>query len=63
MNKEIIMELEILFNRMKENSEVEITFSKLIYSITNNMSRSELFNLTDNDIIKHIRKIQLVESC
>lgn len=60
--KEIIMELEILKTRIEKYSDEPVTFSKLIYTITNKMNRTELFGMTDEELIKHIQKLQILES-
>lgn len=60
--KEILMELEILKNRMEKDSSFEISFSKILYSITRTIDKGILFNMTDEELIKHIQKIQILES-
>ena len=60
--KEIIMELEILKSRMEKNTDDEISFSKILYSITRTIDKGSLFNMTDEALIKHIQKIQILES-
>lgn len=60
--KEIFMELEILKNKIDSSSNTNNSFAKVIYSITNKLKRSELFEMTDEELIKHIQKIQIIES-
>lgn len=68
--REILMEIELLYNKMNEvNYEnesklgnINIPFSKILYAITRNYSKEELFNIGDKDLIQLIRKIQLIES-
>ena len=64
------MEIELLYNKMNEvNYEnesklgnINIPFAKILYAITRNYSKEELFNIGDKDLIQLIRKIQLIES-
>lgn len=41
---------------------VDIPFSEIIFAITNKIKRSDLLNMTDQDLIKHIQFVQLLES-
>jgi hypothetical protein len=67
--KEILLEIELLFNKMNEvNDDTErefgnddIPFAKILFAITRSLERKELFGLTDQQLIKHIQKIQLIE--
>ena len=67
---EIIMELQLLYNKMNEaNSEVEgilgneeLPFSKVLYAVTRNIKNSDLFDMTDEELLKHIQITQLIES-
>lgn len=67
---EIIMELQLLYNKMNEaNSEVEgilgneeLPFSKVLYAVTRNIKNSDLFDMTDEELLKHIQRTQLIES-
>ena len=67
--KEILLEVELLFNKMnevnhgteKEFGNDDIPFSKILFAITRGLDRDELFGLTDQQLIKHIQKIQLIE--
>lgn len=60
--KEIIMEIEILRLKMGNYTEDKIPFAKVLYAMTSKLSRSELFDMTDEEFIRHIQKIQLLES-
>lgn len=73
MNKEILMELEILrqkmektrvelFNNLEYNIHRDISFAELIFAITNKITRSELLKMSDLEFIEHIQKIQILES-
>jgi len=67
---EIIMELQLLYNKMNEaNSEVEcilgneeLPFSKVLYAVIRNIKNSDLFDMTDEELLKHIQRTQLIES-
>ena len=67
---EIMMEITLLFNKMNEvncDNEMhfgnsEISFSKIIYAITRGLNKEELFRMTNEELIRHIQKIQLIES-
>lgn len=60
--KEIIMEMEILRLRMQNYSDTEISFAKVLYAVTNKLNRSTIFEMTDEELVKHIQKIQILES-
>lgn len=60
--KEILMELEVLRQKMEKYTENEIPFSKIIYAITNKLERNVLFNMSNKELISHIQKIQMLES-
>ena len=65
-----MMEIALLFNKMNEvngDNEMhfgngEISFSKIIYAITRGLNKEELFGMTNEELIRHIQKIQLIES-
>lgn len=59
--KEILMELEILRERMEKHSD-DISFCQILYSITRTLNKSDLLKMTEEDLIKHIQKIQILES-
>ena len=64
------MELQLLYNKMNEaNSEVEgilgneeLPFGKVLYAVTRNIKNSDLFDMTDEELLKHIQRTQLIES-
>ena len=66
---EIIMELQLLYNKMNvANNEVEeelgnkeIPFSKVLYAVTRNIKNSDLFNMDNETLLRHIQKLQLIE--
>ena len=66
---EIIMELQLLYNKMNAaNNEVEeelgnkeIPFGKVLYAITRNIKNSDLFDMDNATLLRHIQKIQLIE--
>ena len=66
---EIIMELQLLYNKMNvANNEVEeelgnkeIQFGKVLYAITRNIKNSDLFDMDNATLLRHIQKIQLIE--
>lgn len=66
---EIIMELQLLYNKMNAaNNEVEeelgnkeIPFGKVLYAITRNVKNSDLFDMDNATLLRHIQKIQLIE--
>lgn len=68
--KEVMMELELLYNKMQEsNKEVEIElknedipFAKILFAVIRGIQKSDLFDMNDEDLINHIRKIQILES-
>lgn len=60
MNEEVLMELKILYQKISKTGKP--TFGKLLYSITKNLSKSDLFEISDNELIEHIRKVQIIES-
>ena len=67
--REIIMELQLLYNKMNAaNNEVEeelgnkeIPFGKVLYAITRNIKNSDLFDMDNATLLRHIQKIQLIE--
>ena len=66
---EIITELQLLYNKMNAaNNEVEeelgnkeIPFGKVLYAITRNIKNSDLFDMDNATLLRHIQKIQLIE--
>lgn len=66
---EIIMELQLLYNKMNVvNNEIEeelgnkeIPFGKVLYAITRNIKNSDLFDMDNATLLRHIQKIQLIE--
>ena len=64
--KEILMEIELLFFKMTEvNKEYEqsvgneeLPFGKVLYALTRD---KKFFNMDNNELIKYIQKIQLIE--
>lgn len=72
--KEILKELEILRERMEQSrsefyknnpelsKEIDIQFPELIFAITSKLTRSELLEMTNQDLIRHIQYIQILES-
>ena len=74
--KEILMELEILREKMEKSRiefhmnsgeydkdlKVDISFPELIFAITNRIKRSDLLEMTNQDLIRHIQYIQILES-
>ena len=68
--KEILMEINLLYNKMNEvNNENEvllgnedIPFSKVLLAITRGISNDVLFEMSNEELISHIQKIQLIES-
>ena len=67
--REIIMELQLLYNKMnaannkveEELGNEEIPFSKVLYAVTRNIKNSDLFNMDNETLLRHIQKIQLIE--
>ena len=47
---------------MKTSQLDKIDFAKVIYAITNKLTRGELFNMSNEELKKHIQKIQILES-
>ena len=63
MIKEILREIEVLEEKILKTSQLDkIDFAKVIYAITNKLTRSELFNMSNEEFKKHIQKIQILES-
>ena len=61
--KEILREIEVLEEKILKTSQLDkIDFAKVIYAITNKLTRSELFNMSNEEFKKHIQKIQILES-
>ena len=61
--KEILREIEVLEEKILKTSQLDkIDFAKVIYAITNKLNRSELFNMSNEELKKHIQKIQILES-
>ena len=66
---EIIMELQLLYNKMNAaNNEVEeelgnkeIPFSKVLYAVTRNIKNSDQLNMDNETLLRNIQKIQLIE--
>ena len=57
--KEILREIEVLEEKILKTSQLDkIDFAKVIYAITNKLTRSELFNMSNEELKKHIQKIQ-----
>ena len=59
--KEILMELDILRERMEKHSD-DISFCQILNSITRTLNKSDLLKMTEEDIKKHIQKIQIIKS-
>lgn len=70
MFREIIMEIELLYKKMWEvNKDIEtvagnkeMPFAKVIYAMTKGVEPQHLFNMNDEEFIRHIQKIQFKES-
>lgn len=60
MNQEIINELKILHDRLSLSGES--TFGRIILALTLGVRRSELFDMSDRDFVKHIQRVQLRET-
>ena len=39
----------------------EVTFGRLLFALTRNLSHDDLLNMTDVEMKKHIQKIQVIE--
>lgn len=59
---EIIEELKVLKNKIDETSQEENPFAKTIFAVVRGLSPSRLFEMTDEEFIEHIHKIQIEES-
>lgn len=59
---EIIEELKVLKKKIDETSQKNTPFAMTLYAITRSLSKSELYEMTDEDLIKHIQKMQIIES-
>lgn len=70
MFREILMEIELLYKKMWEvNKDIEtvagnkdMPFAKVIYALSKKVDSQELFNMSDEEFIRHIQKVQLKES-
>lgn len=68
--KEALMEIELLYKKIEEvNRDVEkelkneeLPFGKVLVAILNRTTKTELFNMSDEELVNHIRKIQILES-
>lgn len=60
INKEILLELDVLVNKLSKTGEV--TFGKLLLSLTLGKTRSQLYDMNDQEFIKHIQNVQLRET-
>ena len=60
--KEIFMEMELLKNKIDAATGKENSFGKVIYSIINKLSKEDLFNMTDEQLIRQIQRAQIIES-
>lgn len=62
---EVLLELKILYEKMQENNRLfseNFNISKMLFALTYGISRDQMFNMTNNEFIEHIRKVQIVES-
>lgn len=41
--------------------EENISFGRLLYSITKDLTNNDLLTLSDDELVKHIQKIQIIE--
>lgn len=39
----------------------EITFGNILHLLTKNLSKDQLMDITDKEMLKHINKIQIIE--
>lgn len=39
----------------------EVTFGRLIFAITRGLQQSRLLEMTDEELLKHIQKVQILE--
>lgn len=39
----------------------EITFGNILHILTKNLSKEQLMDMTDKEMLKHINKIQIIE--
>lgn len=68
--KEILMEIELLYNKMKEvnisieleNGNDDLPFAKVLFALTHSVEKNKLFNMNNDELIAHIQKIQIIES-
>lgn len=59
---EIFNEILLLKARMQRDSRFKITFGQVIFALTRRIDRKDLLEISDDDFIKHIQKIQVLES-
>lgn len=62
ISSEILEEIRILKERMDVNCGCNTPFSKIVFAITRRLTRGKLFDMTDSEMVKHIQKMQILES-
>lgn len=41
--------------------DTDVTFGSLLYTITKNLSKEQLISMTDEDMLAHINKLEIIE--
>lgn len=41
--------------------DTDVTFGSLLYTITKNLSKDQLVNMSDKDMLAHINKLEIIE--
>lgn len=60
--KEIFMEMELLKDKIDSATNEDNSFGKVIYSIINKLTKEELYNMTNEQLIRQIQRAQIIES-
>lgn len=49
------------YNKDTSFLDTDITFGSLLYTITKNLSKDQLINMSDKDMLAHINKLEIIE--
>jgi len=49
------------YNKDTSFLDTDITFGNLLYTITKNLSKEQLVNMPDKDMLAHINKLEIIE--
>lgn len=49
------------YNKDTSFLEADVCFGNVLYTITKNLSKEQLMNMSDKDMLAHINKLEIIE--